>query len=114
MARFPLTPTLSPLGRGSPAVPEIEFVLITKVCVDMNGTCFSLRRDLAGGATGRPVRGLCSRHYCLVFFFARLRRSLRLRCCFSSRALSFSLVLSNALSHSSLSPMQYAWQPTRS
>jgi len=29
MVRFPLTPTLSPLGRGSPAVPQIESVPIT-------------------------------------------------------------------------------------
>jgi hypothetical protein len=32
----PLTPTLSPLGRGSPALPQIESVLIMKACVDMN------------------------------------------------------------------------------
>src|SRR3954447_3674771 len=44
--RSPLTPP-SPcwglLGRGSPAVPQIESVLITKACVEMNGTCFSCR-----------------------------------------------------------------------
>jgi hypothetical protein len=46
VGRFPLTPPLpvgDPLGRGSLAAPQIEFVLITKVCVDMNGTCFRKR-----------------------------------------------------------------------
>src|SRR5262249_53154458 len=38
---FPLTPTLSPQGRGSPAGPQMEAVLITKVWIEMNGTCSS-------------------------------------------------------------------------
>src|SRR5262245_40543539 len=42
----PLTPTLSPLGRGSPAVPQIEAVLITKVWIEMNGTCFRSAMNL--------------------------------------------------------------------
>ena len=32
---------LSPPGRGSPAVSQIEAVLITKVWIEMNGTCSS-------------------------------------------------------------------------
>jgi hypothetical protein len=28
-----LTPALSPLGRGSPAVPRLESVLMTEVCI---------------------------------------------------------------------------------
>src|SRR5215510_7872885 len=30
----PLTPTLSPMGRGSPAVPWFESVFNNKVCID--------------------------------------------------------------------------------
>jgi hypothetical protein len=29
---FPLTPALSPMGRGSPAVPRLKFVLTISVC----------------------------------------------------------------------------------
>jgi hypothetical protein len=55
-------------------------------------------------------------NYSLRFCFPRLRNffSLRLRCCCSKRALSFSLALSTALSHSSLSSKQRVWQPTLS
>ena len=40
----PLTPTLSPMGRGSPAVPQLESVLTGKVCVNKIGMCASLAR----------------------------------------------------------------------
>ncbi len=32
----PLTPTLSPAGRGSPAVPQSNAALITQACVNPN------------------------------------------------------------------------------
>src|SRR4051794_31374899 len=55
--RCPLTPTLSPLGRGSPAVPQIESVLITKACAEMNGTrlvlFLSSNPDRPGGRVAR-------------------------------------------------------------
>src|SRR5262245_28896817 len=37
MVQSPLTPTLSPLGRGSPAVPQLNSVLITTARVNTNG-----------------------------------------------------------------------------
>src|SRR5215813_13316661 len=56
---FPLTPTLSPLGRGSPAVPQIEAVLITKVWIEMNGTCSSC--GLAARKTHRHLSACSSK-----------------------------------------------------
>src|SRR6267142_682427 len=43
----PLTPPLSPAGRGSPAVPRSNSVLINKVCVKQNRASFSVSRLLA-------------------------------------------------------------------
>src|SRR5262245_37709034 len=60
--RTPLTPTLSPLGRGCPAVPQSKSVLTTKLCVDRH-----LERNLvvhvaalAAGADGRRLARLGS------------------------------------------------------
>jgi tripartite-type tricarboxylate transporter receptor subunit TctC len=40
----PLTPTLSPAGRGSPAVPQSNSVLINKVCKKRNQATFTISR----------------------------------------------------------------------
>src|SRR5256885_13575454 len=43
----PLTPTLSPAGRGSPAVPRSDSVLSSKVCVTKHRASFSISQLLA-------------------------------------------------------------------
>jgi NitT/TauT family transport system ATP-binding protein len=54
----PLTPTLSPLGRGSSAVPQSNSVLITKARVNTNRTCFRL---------GAPMPHIEVRNVSLVY-----------------------------------------------
>src|SRR5215510_10401233 len=43
----PLTPTLSPAGRGSPAVPRLQALLTNRVCVKESRVSSSLGRLLA-------------------------------------------------------------------